>query len=338
MLPLVGFFAACDSSGDADAGPADPPRPAATAPVPETAPPTFVTSAACRECHAEAYAAWQGSHHDRAMQPATAEHVLAVFDGNRVEVGGASWRFERRGDRFVVHTVGEDGSPAEFPVLYTFGVEPLQQFLVELPGGRLQALTMAWDSRPREDGGQRWFSLIADDEAPPGDVMHWTGAANRWNTMCAECHSTQLERNFDLETRRYATRWAELNVACESCHGPGSEHLRWAQSEERVVLPHSGLLPLGGSGEGRWVMNEARGIAAREPPLAEHRQLEVCAPCHSRRRAIAPAKPGDRFLDGYQPALLDEGLYRADGTILGEVYVYGSFVQSKMHTRRRSVQ
>ncbi|MAE97343.1 MAG: hypothetical protein CL910_22055 [Deltaproteobacteria bacterium] len=61
--------------------------------------------------------------------------------------------------------------------------------------------------------------------------------------------------------------------------------------------------------------------------------MEVCAPCHSRRSRIAPAHPGEPFLDGYDPALLERGLYFPDGQIREEVYVWGSFLQSRMHAQ-----
>jgi hypothetical protein len=62
-------------------------------------------------------------------------------------------------------------------------------------------------------------------------------------------------------------------------------------------------------------------------------EIEVCAACHARRQSLTSqsSAPGDRFLDNFVPALLRTGLYHADGQILDEVYVYGSFLQSRMH-------
>jgi hypothetical protein len=59
----------------------------------------------------------------------------------------------------MVRTDGPDGALRDYPIAYTFGVYPLQQYLIAMPGGRLQALGVAWDSRPKEQGGQRWFHL-----------------------------------------------------------------------------------------------------------------------------------------------------------------------------------
>ncbi len=109
--------------------------------------------------------------------------------------------------------------------------DPLQQYLIEFPGGRMQALSIAWDSRPKAEGGQRWFHLYPGQNIKAGDWLHWTSGGQNWNFTCAECHSTNLRKNFDAKTDAYKTTWSELNVACEACHGPGSNHVAWAQKE-----------------------------------------------------------------------------------------------------------
>jgi predicted CXXCH cytochrome family protein len=81
---------------------------------------------------------------------------------------------------------------------------------------------------------------------------------------------------------------------------------------------------------GHWEMNPETGIAKRSEKLVST-ELETCAACHSRRKDIADNPvPGEPYLDAYLPALLELGLYHADGQIDGEVYEYGSFVQSRM--------
>ena len=274
--------------------------------------PAYVDSRTCIECHAQQWDLWSDSHHDLAMQEATEETVLGDFDDATFEQHGVTTSFFRRDGRFFVNTEGRGGEMADFEIRYTFGVEPLQQYLVEFPGGRLQCLTIAWDT---ERG--HWFHLYPDERVEPGDELHWTGRYQRWNTMCAECHSTDLRKNYDPETDTYATTWHEIDVGCQACHGPGSAHVARAERYER-------------SGEWR---DDAKGLTAvlrRGEPQA---QIDVCAPCHSRRTAIREGiVPGDPFLESYLPERLHAGLYEVDGQILDEVYVWGSFVQSKMHT------
>ena len=162
------------------------------------------------------------------MQAATDTTVLGDFSGTRFDHMGVRSEFFRRDGKFIVRTDGPDGQLADFEVRHTFGVYPLQQYLLELPGGRLQALSIAWDARPREAGGQRWFHLYPDERIDHRDELHWTGRQQNWNFMCADCHSTNLQKNYDAASNSYATSWSEISVGCESCHGPGSEHVRLA--------------------------------------------------------------------------------------------------------------
>ncbi len=330
-LALLLALAACDGADPAvpTSAPTEP-RLEATASV-EVVNAEYVTSRACRGCHPTEVDAWKGSDHDRAMEMATADTVLADFEDTSFDAGGETWRFFRREDAFLVNTVGPDGTRADFEVLHTFGVDPLQQYLVAISGGRLQALTVAWDTRSADVGGQRWFSLYPDEISQPGDVMHWTGIANRWNSMCAHCHSTNVRKDFDLESKRYDTRWSEIDVSCEACHGPASLHVRWAESGADPARERGFAWSLGVEPDARWTMNPETGIALRVPPRDDDREIETCSGCHSRRALIREGSVDPRFLDRYVPVLLEEGLYFADGQIQDEVYVYGSFLQSRMH-------
>ena len=270
------------------------------------------------------------------MQEATVQTVLGDFSDTRFTHAGITSTFFRRDGKFYVNTDGPDGALHDYEIQYTFGVTPLQQYLVEFPGGRLQALSIAWDTRPQEAGGQRWFHLYAGETLRPADPLHWTGRDQTWNYQCAECHSTDLRKNYDVGQNRYATTWANITVACEACHGPGAAHVAWAKARP-AGAPHApagttGLLVRLGQGAGSWMMQDAgRGIAAWSGPPRSTAEVEMCARCHARRRPIVePYAPGRPFLDTHMPALLNADLYHADGQILGEVYEYGSFVQSRM--------
>ena len=207
-------------------------------PVEETAwrstPVTFVGRETCRECHESAMAGFAGSHHDLAMDHATADSVIGDFNDTTFTYNGMTSRFYRREGGYFTETEGRDGSMQEFRIAYTFGVTPLQQYLVEFPDGRLQALGIAWDSRAVEAGGQRWFHLYPDEKVDYRDVLHWTRVSQNWNYMCADCHSTNLHKNYDEVTNTYATDWSEIDVSCEACHGPGSLHLEWARNMGRI--------------------------------------------------------------------------------------------------------
>ena len=248
------------------------------------------------------------------MQPATPATVLADFGGTTFEHLGVTTRFDRRGDRFYVTTEGGDGKPHEYEVLWTYGVRPLQQYLVRFEDGRIQCLTIAWDTVEH-----RWFPLY-DERMAPTDPLHWTGLQQNWNFMCAECHSTDVRRNFDLASNTFHTTWQDVTIGCQACHGPGSTHVAWAERAEKA---------------GRVASVERDGdpgLDVRWNGADSRRAVDGCARCHARRSMITEDyRTGRPFLDHHEPALLVAPLYHADGQIRDEVYEYGSFLQSRMY-------
>lgn len=291
----------------------------------------FIGSERCESCHRQEYSLWQGSHHQLAMQPASGDAVLGDFSNVSVPYFDAEAGFARRDDQFFVTMTDEAGKTEEHRITHTFGVTPLQQYLVDAPGGRKQALQFAWDSRSQEDGGQRWYHLYADEYLGPDDPLHWTGRYFNWNYMCAECHSTNVQLGYDLDTDTFITTFSEVSVGCEACHGPGSSHV--AQAKAKAFDSNWGLaVDLKDRRDSAWVMNTDNGIAERSRPNNTRQQPEACGRCHARRSVVAATYEFGRPLtDTHMVALLDENLYYADGRIQDEVYVYGSFVQSKMY-------
>ncbi|WP_227546012.1 tetratricopeptide repeat protein [Marinobacter fonticola] len=293
----------------------------------------YVGATTCEGCHAAEYEQWQDSHHDLAMEPANGDTVLGDFSDATFDYFGTVSTFSRKDERYIVRTDGPDGKLTDFPIAYTFGVYPLQQYLIELPGGRLQALSIVWDSRPEAEGGQRWYHLYPEEPIRAGDELHWTGLNQNWNFMCADCHSTNLQKNYDLDTATYDTTWSEIDVACEACHGPGKTHVVAVQNDNRG-LQHGGFKGSLSRAEPRaWAIDPKTGNPQpwSHGPEAQP-ELEVCAQCHSRRATqFHGARPQDGLFNHFMPSLLEEGLYHVDGQIDGEVFVYGSFVQSKMY-------
>jgi len=295
-------------------------------------PATFVGSSSCQDCHEAEFHDWVGSDHELAMQIADAGTVLGDFDDASFEYFGTITQFFTRDDGFYVRTADASGEDHDFRIAYAFGVEPLQQYLIEFPGGRLQTLAYTWDTRPEPEGGQRWFHMYPGEYIAPDDVLHWTGLQQNWNYMCAECHSTNLKMGFDAASNTFNTTYSEISVGCESCHGPGSKHVEQANADPQNA-PHGFNVDLDDHERSAWIMNPETGIAIRsEARMQPQQQPEACGRCHSRRGIIAPDyEYGEPLAHTHMPALLDENLYFADGQILDEVYVYGSFLQSKMY-------
>lgn len=271
----------------------------------------YVDNQQCLSCHATQASQWQQSHHAKAMAAAGPDTVRGDFNNAEFKHQGIKTRFFMRGDKFFVNTDGPDGKLADFEIKYAFGHDPLQQYLIEMPGGRLQPLQIAWDAPKKQ-----WFHLLPKEKAPAGDVLHWTGRYQTANTMCIGCHTTNYEKNYDAKTDSFASRWSEPNVSCQACHGPGKPHVEWA------ALKAAGKAPTAVANYGLNVDTKVKDGAS---------QGDVCTSCHARRTEL-DGKPfaGQPLLDNVLPTLLTTGLYHADGQQQDEVFVDGSFRQSKM--------
>lgn len=288
----------------------------------------YVGAERCASCHEAQFTLWRGSHHDLAMQRPTPETVLGDFNDASFTYNGVTTRFYHRDGSFLVYTDGADGKLTEYAVAWVFGVYPLQQYLLPTEGGRLQALSIAWDARPQEQGGQRWYHLYPDEGIDHQDPLHWTGPYQNWNTRCAECHSTHLEKRYDAGSRSFSTRFTEEDVACEACHGPGRAHVERAEKGLSVAGSESALQSLQSRGD--WAFATGDAIARRTSPLAGREQIDSCGRCHARRGTLGAYEHGQPLSDTHRLSLLGQPLYHHDGQILDEVYVYGSFLQSRM--------
>ncbi len=287
----------------------------------------FTGSTVCAECHQAEYQRWLASDHRNAMLAPDESAVLGDFADARLVFHDIETRFYRDGEDYRVSTIDGDGKRADYRIAWTFGHDPLQQYLVDIGDGHLQALNHAWDSRPAEQGGQRWYHLQPDEKITPEHPFFWTRHTQNANSRCIECHATDVRKNYDADKNAYATSWVEASVGCESCHGPASRHVALARSNElsgeATGFSRQSAKRLG------WRFEAGSSIAA---PVGkkDDSYLDTCGGCHSRRGSLADIDLAASYHDQYRLATLDPGLYFADGQIHDEVFVLGSFLQSKM--------
>ncbi len=273
----------------------------------------YVGSEECKSCHEQEYNDWEGSDHDRSMMIATDSSVLADFDTTFISSGVTS-RFYRKDGKFLVNTEGPDGEYGDFEIIYTFGVRPLQQYIVEFPKGRFQCLRTAWDTEKN-----KWFDLYPDMKVVHDEWIHWTQGGLNWNTMCSDCHSTLVKKNYDPVRESFNTTYAIINVSCEACHGPGKEHVKITSSEAYKQNPES--------------FADIGKLYMKKNAMPDQ-LVDDCARCHSLRTQFTEFYDHSGvYMDHYAPDWLRDDVYFGDGQILGEVYVYGSFIQSKMHSK-----
>jgi tetratricopeptide (TPR) repeat protein len=290
----------------------------------------YVGSETCIDCHQAEVDSWKTSHHANAMLPATKDNVLGDFNDVRFETNDGWTIFNKDKQGYYIETgqTGEAGIRYEVP--YVFAYTPLQQILVDIGKGRLQAYTVAWDAREKKEGGQRWYDLYEESHTPD-TPFYWKGQFNNWNARCAECHSTDLKRGYNPDDDSYNTTFSEVNVSCEACHGPAQGHIKLTEAEQKKTNNAGFTNPL--HKKGMWEHKEGATTAQLfqgKPVSIDHGQPDQCAACHSRRTSLTDANdPGD-FTQHHIPRLALPELYHADGQILDEVYVYGSFSQSKM--------
>jgi predicted CXXCH cytochrome family protein len=279
--------------------------PAKPQPVVASSPATMVDEQQCQGCHSEQVKDWQGSHHQLAMQAANAETVLGDFNNVTFKAEKEITRFFRNDSGFWVNTPGIDGQNADFKVAYTFGIAPLQQYLIEVGEGRLQALGVAWDSEKN-----RWFHLYPGQGVNFKNPLHWSKPSQNANFMCVECHTTGFKRNFEAASNSFNSQWNSLGVGCQACHGPASNHVQWAG--QKTDLIHHGF-----------------DVDLKDKNATV--EIETCARCHARRAPLGDGfTVGKRLMDDYLPSVLTRELYELDGKIKDEVFEHGSFLQSKM--------
>ncbi|VVM63776.1 Beta-barrel assembly-enhancing protease [Pseudomonas fluorescens] len=306
LLAIAGIGWFLMSSKPAAYTPASTPVTAAVKPQPvSVAPATMVDEQQCQGCHSAQVKDWQGSHHQLAMQAVNENTVLGDFNNVTFKAENETTRFSRKDDTYWVNTPGIDGKNADFKVAYTFGIAPLQQYLIEVGEGRLQALGVAWDTEKH-----RWFHLYPGQGVTFKDPLHWSKPSQNANFMCVECHTTGYKRNFDAANNTFDSHWNSLGVGCQACHGPASSHLEWSAKKSDLI--HAGF---------------AVDLKDKDATV----EIETCARCHARRAPLGDGfTVGKRLMDDYLPSPLTRELYALDGKIKDEVFEHGSFAQSKM--------
>ena len=284
-----------------------------------------ISNQQCTGCHQNSQYDWQKSDHANAMAIANKQSVLGNFNNTHVKHFGQKAYFFVKNNQYHV-TISYDDKFDTYPIKYTFGHFPLQQYLVETEQGKLQVLPFAWDSRTRDAGGQRWYHNYSHEEIRPEDRLHWRQPLQNWNGMCADCHSDGLVRKYNGDKNSFSSQFDNINVGCLSCHGDMAEHVN--ESEKRNV---SGDVISAKHPTGQWLRTLGDKTAHWQGEKRDNSFMDGCFSCHSLRSPLTDGlKPNTPFLDQFTPRLLASPNYHADGQIKEEVYVYGSFLQSKM--------
>ncbi len=255
----------------------------------------FVGSNTCLSCHADHHASWSKTYHRTMTQEATPLSVEGHFDGKVVKAWGVDIRPVQRDGGYYFEYLKPDGSLAQSVKLErTVGSHRYQQYLSRDADGRYARMHLIW-----HNGDQRWVhyngAFLYDDAQ--GFNQH----AAVWNPNCIFCHNTGinpgitnedalLQRLMAGERFNYlnAAHWnstvAELGIACEACHGPGSTHAAANRNPLRRYWLH--LTHRGDPS----IINPRR--------LTPERSAEVCGQCHGQRQPVQLERATDWLRTG----------------------------------------
>lgn len=287
-------------------------------------------SSNCMGCHTSATHEWQKSDHAMSMALPTSNTVLGDFNNKKAQLyEQAALFFEENGEYKTTISDLDTNKSETFTVKYTFGHYPLQQYLVATKAGTYQIMPFAWDARPTEQGGQRWYHNNSTEKIAANDRLHWRQPLQNWNGMCADCHSDELVRNYDATSNIFNTQYSGINVGCVSCHGVMDTHLKQVQATTDILSNIEPVIEMG-----KWTLSDKADTAIWKGPARNNEFMQTCFACHSLRSPLTDGfKAKTKFLDQFSPNLVTPPLYYPDGQIKEEVYVYGSFLQSKMYDK-----
>lgn len=272
----------------------------------------YTGSVSCRQCHEDFYKLWATSHHGLAMQPYTAEFAAGELQplASPIKIGRHEYAVEidPNGGR-VLQTGAGDGNA--YCIVHVLGGRNVYYFLTPMERGRLQVLPLAFDVRRKE-----WFetamSALRHFPGAAADApVEWTDPFYTFNTSCYGCHVSQLSTNYDPATDTYHTTWAEPGINCETCHGPGAEHVK-----TYLAAASKGDKP------------EGLKLVSTKNFTVEQTNSQ-CASCHAKLSHVSPAfGAGQRYFDHFDLIGMEHQDFYPDGRDLGENYTYTSWRMS----------
>jgi len=238
------------------------------------------TSESCRACHAKIFDSWHDTDHALANRTVAQSGEAAALAGFHPPAG-----------------IGP-GTPPEF----ILGHKPIWQPLIPAPGGRWQPHELAFDTVKHE-----WFNVFGNEDRHPDEWGHWTGRGMNWNSMCAQCHMTGFQKNYDAAADTYHSTWVEQGIGCIQCHGPTAPD----HGKKSAVATTGPIPPFFGD----------RG-----------KMMQTCAPCHARNEQLTlNFQPGDNYSDHYRVTLpVEPGVFYPDGQQRDEDFNWTSVLLSRM--------
>jgi hypothetical protein len=186
----------------------------------------FTGPDACEPCHSTLYHLWTRSEHCRSMMNPGKTTVFSNFSPDTVKYSyrGFATKMISGKHGYSMVVPGPDGKERPYKIDLIVGIKDQQAFLTKFPDGRYQILPSSYDMLH-----QTWFDATegivpSDHVLKPNEDYFWTNMRRNWNRECFNCHLSGMEKNYDPFTNTYDTKWRDLGIDCEACHGPGHTH------------------------------------------------------------------------------------------------------------------
>ena len=248
----------------------------------------YVGDEACISCHKSQSASYFHTSHHLTSQLANENSVLGSFqDGSNVLMisdparataqPGLLFKMEKK-DGFYYQTAvtgwGNDlqTRTERMDMLTGSGVRGVTY--LNWQGSKLYELPVSYWT-----DGHRWINS-------PGYENGSANFSRPVNPGCLECHATYIKAlSMDPLTNSYDRESLITGISCETCHGPGADHIAKQKSASVKAAD-------------REILNPRH--------FSRDRQVELCALCHNgiQREATAPAfsyLPGHPLSDYFKP-------------------------------------
>jgi predicted CXXCH cytochrome family protein len=198
--------------------------------------PEYVGSQKCKECHWREHDSWKHTLHSKFLQTAGEYTVIGDFlNNNKLTVKVSKKQSKISGKtvtttmfmqdgKYYVNTIGPDGQHHDYEVSHVIGINREQSYLTKFPNGALHVLPVEWDVEDK-----KWEDQYGFEKHYPGDGKYWSDAGMAWQFKCGGCHVTGLKVNYNSSSNMFDTKWVDLGIGCEACHGPGNNHIRAAK-------------------------------------------------------------------------------------------------------------
>jgi hypothetical protein len=275
----------------------------------------------------------------RARDAARERHDRARdFDNAKFNYNGIASTFFRRDGKFFVNTDGVDGKLADFEISYTFGLYPCAAVSRRVCRTGACRRCRSPGIRDRRRRVARAGTLVSGRARHIDRSLHWTGLNQNWNWMCADCHSTKLDRNYEAANTRMRPSGRRSTLPAKPAMARVRSMLLGGPKRGQSQFPARRLtcrppwiarkltlapfLPVALDERKGVTWLAKNGYGQRGPQHAAdfEARARFCAQCHSRRAPFAAGMDHDgRFFETHEVSLLTDRLYFAVGQQRDEV-------------------